>query len=225
MKDVNPRARVQRLIGERNYLGAQLYLKEVEMATDERNELYGTLAAAVVDELSRTRREDRERIVYLRSVLAWILREIPGLGSVYREQLRAVASGNDPLTGVTRGIRNLGDIASGRKSVGEGLAEAAEDARRSFEDAADQLREEGPPDQVGEFLSAAEKGIRGGLDQLGAFFRAMNEQEVEADRGAEREDRDEDRRAAARADNEQDVEDAEFTPDDESGPSGGRDES
>ena len=225
MKDVNPRARIQRLIGDRNYLGAQLYLKEVEIEADERNELFGTLAAAVVDELSRTRREDRERIVYLRSVLAWILREIPGLGSVYREQLRAMTGGNDPLSGVTRGIRNLGDIASGRKSVGEGLAEAADDARRSFEDAADQLRDEAPSDQVGDFLSAAEKGIRGGLDQLGAFFRAMNEQEAEADHRTERHDRDEDRRAAARADNEQDVEDAEFTPDDQPGASGDRKES
>jgi hypothetical protein len=225
MKDVNPRARIQRLIGDRNYLGAQLYLKEVEIEADERNELFGTLAAAVVDELSRTRREDRERIVYLRSVLAWILREIPGLGSVYREQLRAMTGGNDPLSGVTRGIRNLGDIASGRKSVGEGLAEAADDARRSFEDAADQLRDEAPSDQVGDFLSAAEKGIRGGLDQLGAFFRAMNEQEAEADHRTERHDRDEDRRAAARADNEQDVEDAEFTPDDQAGASGDRKES
>ncbi len=223
MKDLNPRARVQRLISERNYLGAQLYLKDADIASEERNELYGVLAAALVDELSRTRRDDRERVVYLRSVLAWVLREIPGLGSVYREQLRAVTSGNDPLSGISRGIRNFGDIASGRKSVGEGLAEAAEDARRTFEDAADQLREDEPSDQVGDFLSAAEKGIRGGLEQLGEFFRAMNEREPE--RGSGPDDHGEDRRAAARADKEHDVEDAEFTPEDTTGPSRGSDES
>lgn len=217
MKDVNPRAHVSRLIADRNYLGAKLYLTDAELPADERAELSGTLATAVVDELSRTRREDRERVAFLRSVLAWILRDIPGLGSLYREQLRSFGGGDDLLAGVSRGFRNLGDMASGRKNVAEGLAEAAEDARRSFEDAAERLSGEESTDDIGEFLTAAERGIRGGLDQLGALFRAMSERaQTDDETSDEDEQAREDRKAAARADGDRDVEDAEFTPEDES---------
>ncbi len=210
MKDVNPRARVSRLIDERNFLGAQLFLKETDIAEDERNELLGVLATAVVDELSRSRREDRERLAYLRSVLAWILREVPGLGALYREQLREVSGGTDPFSDFRRGLRSFGDVAAGRKSVRDGLSEAAEEARLRFDDAAEQLRSGEPPEDVADFLTAAEKGIRGGLDQLSAFFRAMNEGVEEKE---ERRTQDEDGRAAARADSEHDVEDADFSPD------------
>ncbi len=211
MKDVNPQARVSRLIEERNFLGAQLFLKEAEIGEDERSELLGVLATAVVDELSRTRREDRERLAYLRSVLAWILREVPGLGGLYREQLREVSGSTDAFADLRRGLRSFGDMAAGRKSVSEGLSEASDEARRRFDDAAEQLRSGEPSEDVADFLSAAEKGIRGGLDQLSALFRAMND---EAETKTEGRSQGEDGRAAAKADSERDVEDADFSPED-----------
>ncbi|MFW5685187.1 MAG: hypothetical protein ACOC0O_00895 [Spirochaetota bacterium] len=220
MKEANPRLHLNRLITDRNYLGAQLFLKEADLETDERNELLGMLATAVVDELSRTRRDDRERLVYLRSVLAWILREVPGLGSLYREQLRTATGSPDVLSEFARGVRSFGDVASGRKSMSEGVSEAAEDARRNFEDAADRFRSGQTGEGVNEFLGAAEKGIRQGLDQLGAFFRAMNEEASvrpdgspgPAPGGGEAGPTREDEHAAARASSGDDVEDAEFTP-------------
>lgn len=228
MREANPRAHLTRLMSDRNYLGAQLYLKDAELDDDERNELLGMLASGVVDELSRTRRDDRERIVYLRSVLAWILREVPGLGSMYREQLRQVSGSNDLLSQFTRGIRNFGDVAAGRKSVGEGFNEAADDARRNFEDVTDRMRSGESGDQVSEFLSSAERGIRQGLDQLGAFFRAMNEEgppppgEGRTGGSAARPEAgeppdDDGARAAARADSESDVEEAEFSEEPDEG--------
>ncbi|MFW5716172.1 MAG: hypothetical protein ACOC0E_01865 [Spirochaetota bacterium] len=219
MREANPRAHLNRLIADRNYLGAQLYLKEAELEKDERDELLGALATALVDELSRTRRDDRERLVYLRSVLAWVLREVPGLGSLYREQLRSATGGGDMLSDLTRGLRNLGDVASGRKSVGEGFNDAADDARRNFEDATERMRSGESGARVNEFFTAAEKGIRQGLDQLGEFFRVLNdEQAAGPSGGAGQAPGDTDRptrgaeEAAARADREEDVEDAEFAP-------------
>lgn len=214
MREANPRAHLTRLLTDRNYLGAQLYLREAELERDERNELIGMLATAVVDELSRTRRDDRERIVYLRSVLAWILREVPGLGSMYREQLRTTAGGGDVVSQVARGFRTVGDVAAGRTS----FSEAADEARQSFEDATERLRSGESSEQVNDFLQSAEKGIRDGLDQLGAFFRAMNEERDRSTRPGRDEEAstpDEEARAAARADSESDVEDAEFTPEGE----------
>lgn len=216
MKEANPRVHLNRLITDRNYLGAQLYLREAELESDERNELIGALATAVVDELSRTRRDDRERLVYLRSVLAWVLREVPGLGSLYREQLRSATGRTDLFSEVTRGFRNIGDVASGRKSMSEGFQDAADDARRNFEDASERWRSGESGDQVNEFLSSAEKGLRQGLDQLGAFFRSLNEERAETHDADDRPDGapyegGSAAKAAARADGEHDVEDAEVT--------------
>lgn len=215
MREANPRAHLTRLIADRNYLGAQLYLREAELERDERNELLGMLATAVVDELSRTRREDRERVVYLRSVLAWILREVPGLGSMYREQLRGATAGGDVVSQFARGMRTFGDVAAGRTS----FSDAADEARHNFEDATERFRSGESSEQVNDFLSSAEKGIRDGLDQLGAFFRAMNEDreshETTAGDDAQAADHEDEARAAARADSETDVEDAEFAADDE----------
>ena len=214
MREANPRAHLTRLVSDRNYLGAQLYLREADLERDERNELLGMLATAVVDELSRTRRDDRERVVYLRSVLAWILREVPGLGSMYREQLRSSAGAGDVVSQFARGMRTFGDVAAGRTS----FSDAADEARHNFEDATERLRSGESSDQVSEFLSSAEKGIRDGLDQLGAFFQALNEDREPSEGSAAGEEAsgpDEEARAAARADSESDVEDAEFAPEDE----------
>lgn len=217
MKEANPRAHVTRLIEESNHLGAYLYLKEAELERGEYVELVGVLAGAVVEELSRTRRDDRERLHYLRSILAWILRDVPGLGSIYREQLRESRGGGGFLSSVTRGIRNAGDVTSGRKSVSEGFEDAAEDVRRNFESAADAVKSGEAGSQLNEFLSSAETGIRQGLDQLGEFFKTLNEQSGTSDADDEATvdpDAESDSQRAARADAERDVEDATFEPDD-----------
>ncbi len=175
MKEADPRAHVVRLIEESNHLGAYLYLKDAELDRGEYVELVGLLAGAVVDELSSTRRDDRERIYYLRSILAWILRDVPGLGSLYREQLRETRGGGGFLGSVTRGIRNAGDVTSGKKSVSEGFEDAAEDVRRTFENASNAVNSGETESRLNELLGSAETGIRQGLDQLGELFRNLNE--------------------------------------------------
>ncbi|MEE8442027.1 MAG: hypothetical protein V3S41_09910 [Spirochaetia bacterium] len=224
MKEANLRAHVVRLVEESNHLGAYLYLKDAEVDRQEYVELVGVLAGAVFEELSSTRRDDRERIYYLRSVLAWILRDVPGLGSLYREQLRDSRGGGGLLSSITRGIQNAEDFTSGRKSVSEGFQDATEDVRRSFENAADAVKSGEAGSQMNEFLSSAETGIRRGLDQLGEFFKTLNEQAGSSgadDEGSAGEDSadipsaaESDAQRAARADAERDVEDASFEPDD-----------
>jgi hypothetical protein len=215
MREANPRAHVNRLIGERNFLGAYLYLKDADLERDEFVELVGLVAGSVVDELSRTRREDRERVYFLRSILAWILRDVPGLGSLYREQLREGRGGTDWLSSVGRGFRNARDVASGKKSVSEGIGEAAEDARRGFEDATDAWKSGEAGSRLTEFLGNAEAGIRQGLDQFGEFLRTLNEQSAPGDgeTGDAAEEGATDAESAARAHAKRDVEDAEYEED------------
>lgn len=186
MREANPAAHVSRLMGERNYLAAQLYLRDADIDASERNELLGRLAGTVVDELSRTRREDRERVAYLRSVLSWVLREVPGLGSLYREQLRAIGGGTDMMSELSRGIQGVRDVLSGRKSVADGFGDATEEVRRTLEEAGERIRDGENPEQVAEFLTAAERGLKDGLDQLAGFFRALNRDGEHDDASSER---------------------------------------
>jgi len=205
MKEADPRAHVERLIEQSNHLGASLYLKEAELDRSEYVELVGVLAGAVVEELSRARRDDRERIHYLRSILAWILRDVPGLGPLYREQLRDARGGGGFLESLTRGIRNAGDVTSGRKSVSEGLQDAAEDVRRNFDNVSESVNSGEAESRLNEFLGSAESNIRQGLDQLGDLFRTMNDRS-ESDST--------DTPTAAGQDAEEEVEDASFEPED-----------
>lgn len=221
MKEANPRAHVTRLIAECNYVGAYLSAKDDSFDALEQKELVGAIAASVVDELSKTRRDDRERVLYLRSVLAWVFRDVPGLSALYREQLREArgGGGGDFLGPLVRGMQNVGDVATGRKSVQEGLQDAADEARRGVEETAESLRSSEPGAKAAEFLSFAEQRIRQGLDQLGAFFRTMNdgarsgEPAAGQDQAAgEQSKTDAVRESAARADAGRDVEDAEYEP-------------
>ena len=220
MREASPRAHVTRLIHESNFVGAYLFLKNAELEKDERDELVGLLASAVADEISQTRRDNKERIYFLRSVLAWILRDVPGLSSLYREQLREQTGGNDFLSTLSRGMRNIGDVATGRKRMSDGLQDAADEAKQNLEDAAQSIRSGEAKDRLGEFWNSAQDGLRTGLDQLGEFFRVLNEEsDGEAKETEESPEQESDAARAARADKDRDVEDAEFTPeqDEESG--------
>ncbi len=143
------------LISDGNYLGAAQYLREISLPKAQRSAHMGKVVQAVIQDLGAARsRSDRERVVFLRSVLAWLLKEYPGLGSLYREQLRLASGGTDVLPELARGVRNMGDVLSGKKTVQEGMEDAAEPL-------------ESLADQAGNF-------IRDGLNQVGDFFANLN---------------------------------------------------
>jgi hypothetical protein len=222
MREASARAHVTRLIHESNFVGAYLYLKDAELEKEEHDELVGMLASSVAEEISSTRRDDKERIYFLRSILAWILRDVPGLSGLYREQLREQQGGNDLLSFFARGARNIGDVATGRKRVSDGIQDAADEAKRNLEDAAESIRSGETRDRLNQFFSSAQDGLRSGLDQLGAFFKELNEEASDDDTTTSESPEESDAASAARADTDRDVEDVEFTPDDD-GPKSDRD--
>ncbi len=170
--------RIKSMIQDSNYVAAYTAIKESSLEKLDRTELTGTMVARIVDELSRcTKREDRERAVYLRTLLSWIFRDVPGLSTLYREQLRlAHRSEGDFATGLYRNFRTMSDVAGGRKTIAEGLEETAENLRTGFEEAADNLRAGDPSESVKSFMNAAENTIKDGLEQFGRFFETLNQQ-------------------------------------------------
>lgn len=169
--------RIQEMIRDNNYVAAYTTIKESRLDDIEKTELSGKLVARIVDELSRcTKREDREKAVYLRTILSWVFRDIPGLSTLYREQLRLAHRGEgDFATDLYRNFRNISDVAGGRKSVAEGFEETAENIRVGFEEATENLRSGDPTETVRTFMSAAETTIKDGLEQFGRLFESLNQ--------------------------------------------------
>ncbi|MGI9257152.1 MAG: hypothetical protein ACR2PY_09495 [Salinispira sp.] len=121
----------ENLLSSRNYIGAAQYLKELLSEEILKKADYsahtGRIVEAVVGDLDSARSDaNRERTVYLRSILSWLLKDYPNLSSIYREQLRNASGSADIFPEMVRGIRNVEDIISGRKTVREGIEDASE---------------------------------------------------------------------------------------------------
>lgn len=167
---------MSQMIAERNYVAAYLAIKDSGLSDVERHEYTGTLVTKIVDELGEcSRRNERERVTYLRSLLAWIFRDVPGLSSLYREQLRLANTKGDFASDVYQGFKSFNEIAGGRKGVAEGIEETVDQVRRNLEDAADNFRSGDTSESVRSFVSAAEAGIRDGLTQMGRLFEQLNQ--------------------------------------------------
>jgi hypothetical protein len=154
------------LLRERNYIAAYSEVDRFERNDRARTEYVGLIANAIVDELVLTpKKEEAERVVYLRSILAWVLRDMPGLSRLYREQVRGQDRGGDPLRSVYEGIRGISDVAAGRKSLDEGIGETVDTVRNTFDDVSEQFRS-----------GNIEEGVRSGLEEVGRFFESLNDQ-------------------------------------------------
>ncbi len=150
------------LLEKGNYLGAYHYLKSLEIPKEEKSALMGSVIQAIVQELSSQPRSNKERIIFLRSVLNYALKEYPGLAGMYREHIRLAQGKEDFFSDVFKGVRNAADVVTGRKTLEEGFEDAAEDVKETFEGAVGTSWEDMARD--------AEKTLKQGIDQIFSFF-------------------------------------------------------
>ena len=155
------------LVQAENWLGAWSFLKAGQTSQAEQGALIGILATGLQHRLSEARKnDDREKISYLRSLLAWILRDYPGLASLYREQLRP--SG---IPGIPDGLqdiwREFSDVISGRKTMDESFKERVRDA-------ASHLSAEGVDNDAFKTIARdAETELRKGMDGVREFLGSI----------------------------------------------------
>lgn len=162
-------AEFDRLTGRGNFLGAYEYLKNSDLDKQQKTINSSELAAQIVDKLSATPRTDKEGAAFLRSVLLYMFRDYPGLASIYREQLRFAHGSAEPYTGLLRGMKNVADVASGKKSVEEGLEDAGQDIREGLES------DVGPG--LESLAREAAKGVELGLKGLADLFGNLTGQQ------------------------------------------------
>ncbi len=172
--------RIENLMQQKNFLSAVLLLQESQLDTAVKHELLGRIAEQVVTEIDATRREQRERRVFLRSLLQMIFREVPGLAAVYRDQVRAVTGEGDPMQQMYKNVKNWSDVASGRKSVRDGMDDTAESVRQGFEEAGESVRNGEFSENFRGFLNLAEQGFRAGLKSIDEVLRGQSQPRTQA---------------------------------------------
>ena len=151
--------KLQGYLEDRNYIAACLYLKKEDIPEDIKYEITGEVASRVVDDLATEK--NREKILYLRSILVWLFKDLPGLASAYREQLR-LASGNQRFVNdILRGVRSFADAATGG---------ASETVQEKAEEVADNLNLDEIQEKVKDFFSGAGVNLEDGVKRAQEFF-------------------------------------------------------
>jgi len=139
-------------LDDNNYIAAVLLLKNEDIPDDTRYEITGEVAAQIIDDIGSEK--NRERVLYLRSILAWLFKDVPGLASVYREQLRNATGNQVLMREFIRGIRNFADVTT------DGVSE----------EVADNLRPDAIQEKVKDFFSQAGVDIDDGIKKAQDFF-------------------------------------------------------
>ena len=151
-------------IAEANYLAAYAFAQSQGRDKQAQAANIGKLAQALVKQLSADRaKDDKEQLMFHRSLLSYVLRDFPGLASLYREQIRSVGPGLVPES-MQDLWRDFNDIISGRKSLDEEL-------RQRFDEVKHRAQEAGfKPENV---LRGAEEGLRQGFEGLKNLFNSV----------------------------------------------------
>lgn len=156
---------------EQNYIGACLFLKNEELPDDARYEITGEVAKQVVDRLSVEK--NKEKILYLRSILVWLFKDVPGLATVYREQLRLASGDGNIMREFMKGARTFADVATGGESEAFG---------EKVEDVAENLRPDVIQEKVKDFFSDAGIDVDEGIKKARDFFESLSGRAPDAEK-------------------------------------------
>ncbi|MBN2509686.1 MAG: hypothetical protein JXB03_05390 [Spirochaetales bacterium] len=162
------RQKITRLISEKNYIGAYTLARAEK---DLQTEYAGTIAQAVVDELgSLPSRGNRERVYYLRSILLWIFRDVPGLAPMYRSQVReGIFADSSPDM-----LKMLYQFAAAStRTVPRTADEAAEGVKETFDTVVDDITSGRADEKMRSFMDAAGEGLAAGLRGMSDFMDAL----------------------------------------------------
>lgn len=163
---------VRRLIEEKNYVGAGLAIRSTTAPEAERNEAIGLAVAAVIGEIDNEK--NRERVVYLRSLLSWYFKEAPGLSYLYREQLKmAHGRGGTDLNSIFRFFRDIG------ASIAPGSAPDMDETAEKVKDFSERFRERGEDfqDQVKDFFAQSGIDLDEGMRRASDFFEGFTKRD------------------------------------------------
>ncbi len=166
---------IRDMINNGNYLGAGRRILNLHEGEPERDDLLGEMAMAAVDELNNlSPRSNGEKIYYLRSVLAWIFREVPGLSFLYRDQLKY---SNPGIESVFDFFKKRTHFPSSPEDAVETVKETVENIKQTVDDASEKISKEDIRKTTDDILQQAEKGIKDGVNMVSDFLKSMDKKE------------------------------------------------
>ena len=145
-----------------NYLGAYEVLKQLDISKAERAAYAGEILQAAIEDLAVSSKQSKEKTIYLRTIITYVSKEFPGLANIYREQLRIATGRDDVFAELFKSAKNVGDVATGKKTLEEGVEQAKEDIQTGFESMFGT--------SVESITKDAETFLTQGLEQLSSFF-------------------------------------------------------
>ena len=169
---------VKRLLSDSNYVAAGMIVRECEAPDKLRYEALGLAVGAAIDAL--TVEKNRERIVYLRTILSWYFREVPELSRLYREQLRLIHGRNTPWQDLSKVMQFFRDLGAGSPD-----AEAPKSGPERAKEFTDKFKEKSEEfqDQVKDFFAQSGIDLDEGMKRANDFFGTIS--------GKRKDDRDE----------------------------------
>ncbi|MFP4362380.1 MAG: hypothetical protein ACLFR1_00790 [Spirochaetia bacterium] len=173
----NEEFNIHEAIAQENYISAVGYIKSYISDEKLRFEYIGLIAESLVSKLHAAKKvKDTERVLYYRSVLLWMLKEVPDLARIYKDLYRNPA-GKDPFRDFFAGLNSI--FATGRQNdeFREDMEKTFDDIRENVKSAADNMKESmNSEDPVGDVFREAENNLKTGLKQASDFFEELSKQ-------------------------------------------------
>ncbi len=158
------------LLEERNVVAALRYLQRTDLSSTQRDRELGRLVNMTLAETAvAAERGERDRAVFWRALLSWVLREAPPLSSLYREQLRVEFAAFGHVQDA------MGSMFGQR--AGDRVERAVTEARSRFEDAARAFDSGDTEAALRTVFEQVEHGLREGLREFQNAFAGESNRE------------------------------------------------
>jgi hypothetical protein len=165
------REKFEQYLNEGNYIAAYSNLKDSGLEKAERNELAGLMVNDILKDLDASNQKvSADRKTVLRSILLWVFRDYPGLGQIYKSQMRSSADSRSLIS-------LLGDLSNpdkARERVNEEMDNFMDNVRQNIDDTTDDIKSGRAQDKVKDFIDQAELNIKEGIRNLADIFESVN---------------------------------------------------
>ena len=165
------REKFERYLNDGNYIAAYSNLRESGLDKAERNELAGLMVNDILKDLEAAPQKGQaDRKTVLRSLLLWIFRDYPGLGQIYKAQLRPSSDNRNLLTLLS----DLSNPDTARERVSAEMENLMDNVKQNIEDTTEDIKTGRAQDKVKDFIDQAELNIREGIRNLSDIFDSIN---------------------------------------------------
>jgi|GEM_PF-5095489 len=188
--------KINEYVKQRKFLTCYKFINSLSEFYTEKIGLYDILINSLFEEIDINKRS-QEKIIYLRSIIILITNEIPELQKIYKEQLKGFSlSDISNVTGLlsdsglldkdlARGINNINQVVSGKKTIAEGINDGLEDTAYIVKDNLENISKDmSNPNFVENMTKNTVNNISQGIKIFGNIMNNINDK-IEKQKGVD----------------------------------------